>query len=222
MCIFFFIVFGFVFLGRVYCSTDWPWTCHVAEAGFELLILLPPPPVCWDAYYTSCLFNTIWSSNTGLCAGKLLSTRHKPKHTWEEGISVEELPPSDWPVGGKSVGYFVYCWLTGEGRQPTVLNPISEQVGVGCLTKVELSKTRKTKPVSTFPWWSLLVSASGSCLAFWPWFSSVLDHDHYLKQTLSSPSCFLVCHNNNNRNQIKTKLGSRDWDVVVIDPIVML
>lgn len=26
-----------------------------------------------------------------------LSNYHKLKHTWEEGISVEELPLSDWP-----------------------------------------------------------------------------------------------------------------------------
>lgn len=29
----------------------------------------------------------------------LLSTYHKPRHTWEEGISNEKIPLSDWPVG---------------------------------------------------------------------------------------------------------------------------
>ena len=29
------------------CSSVWPWTCWVAEAGFEL-VLSPPPPKCWD------------------------------------------------------------------------------------------------------------------------------------------------------------------------------
>lgn len=30
------------------------------------------------------------------CVGWFLSNCHKPEHTWEEGISFEELPTSDW------------------------------------------------------------------------------------------------------------------------------
>lgn len=36
----------FIFLHRVSCIQGWPWTCHIVEDYFELLILSPPPKDC--------------------------------------------------------------------------------------------------------------------------------------------------------------------------------
>lgn len=42
--------FGFVlcFVDSVSCNPEWPPTHSEAKAGLELLILLGPPPKCWD------------------------------------------------------------------------------------------------------------------------------------------------------------------------------
>lgn len=40
----------------VYLFWGWPWICCVAEAGLELLILLPGPPKCWNYRH----FHHIW------------------------------------------------------------------------------------------------------------------------------------------------------------------
>lgn len=37
-------------------------------------------------------------SSKRLCPGWFLTTSHKPRHIWEEGISTEDLPPCFWPV----------------------------------------------------------------------------------------------------------------------------
>jgi hypothetical protein len=51
-----------------------------------------------------------------LCQGDMGGLRVASKSTWAEGTSMEELPPSDLPVGvsvrmsvGMSVGHFLDC-----------------------------------------------------------------------------------------------------------------
>lgn len=51
---------------------------------------------------------------------------NKPRHTWEEGLSAEELPLSEWPVV-MSVGPFLDCQLMWES--PTHNGAIPGQVG---------------------------------------------------------------------------------------------
>lgn len=37
-----------LFLGKVSCSPGWPSSLYIAEVGFELPILLTPPPKSWN------------------------------------------------------------------------------------------------------------------------------------------------------------------------------
>lgn len=69
-------------------------------------------------------------------------------HTWEEGASVEELPPSDRPEGH----FLDYCWY--RKAQPTRTVPASEQ-------------TAQSEPAGkSTPLWFLLHTPS---LSFQPW-----------------------------------------------------
>ena len=50
----------------------------------------------------------------GLYCHSFLPTWYKSRCTKEEGVSIEYLPPSDWPVG-VAVECFLGCWLIWEG-----------------------------------------------------------------------------------------------------------
>lgn len=80
----------------------------------------------------------------------------KLRHSGKE-LSVEDLPPSDWPVGMSL--HFLDCQLM-EGGQPTVVGATPRQVGLNCVEKVaeQASKPYSSMvpslvpALSTFPW----------------------------------------------------------------------
>lgn len=88
------------------------------------------------------------------------------RDTGEEGLPTEELPPSDWRVGG-SVGIFLINDWCGKAP-PTVggVPPPQVVLDVGEQAK----QTMENKPITSIPLWSLLhFLPSGATAEFWPW-----------------------------------------------------
>lgn len=126
-----------------------------------------------------------------------MTTWHKPRHTYEGGISVVELPPSNWPVG-IFVGHFLGFWLIREG--PTHVH--------GALYKpvsLDWERHRKQTVGSVPPG-----SRSSSCLEFLLWLPSIMCYLCAMTQSQIKPllsELFLVFYHTN-----KCTLGQRTFN----------
>lgn len=66
-CIIYFIYFSFnfcccciFFWDRISCNSGWPQTLCVADTGFELLTLMPPPSKCWNYRHAPWCFGSLF------------------------------------------------------------------------------------------------------------------------------------------------------------------
>lgn len=96
------------------------------------------------------------------------------KVTWEEGTSIEELHPTDWPVA-MSAGPF--AWLISDVERPSPLWGILPD-------KVVLGGVRKRAEQASAPPWFLL--------QFLVWFPSVMGCNLKAKYTRAFPKSVLV------------------------------
>lgn len=75
------------------------------------------------------------------------------KYTWEEGISIEKLLPSDWSMV-TYMGHFIYYYLIKVGtvhcRQ---CHPV--QIGLSCLTKIAVQARGSKQEISNPLWYQL-------------------------------------------------------------------
>lgn len=88
-----------------------------------------------------------------------LSTWHMVELIWEEGVSVEKMPPSDWSVGKQG---FISDWC-GSAQLTVEALPLGHT-----LYKKQADHTIGDKVVSSFSPWSLLQYFPGGSLSACP------------------------------------------------------
>lgn len=82
----------------------------------------------------------------------------------EEGVSIEYLPPSDWPVG-MALECFLGCWLIWEDSVHCRWCFLTQGVGLVFYQEGTLTSQKK----QTRQQCSATISAPRSCLVFLPW-----------------------------------------------------
>ena len=83
------------------------------------------------------------------------------KVIWEDDTSIENMPPSDWPLD-KPVGHFLDWWVMEKGSDHSCCTDLGQW-----FWSIQESKL---EPVRSIPPWSLLqLLPLGSCPEFLPW-----------------------------------------------------
>lgn len=101
----------------------------------------------------------------------------------KRGPSVEELPPSDWPIG-RSVGHFFDCWLVGGSSPLWAAGPVFHKKASWMWVWKGANKRCSFRPPLVFA--SVLASRS------LPWDSALASLADGLQPVKWNKSCFLT------------------------------